>query len=170
MGERSGAPSGFSLASIVISKPPVAVQLPQQVSANRDAPHDLRLDTWPHQPALQKHSKTLANGEGRRASSSIGRECRGQEKRVLQDSEPKRLKRLGRSPKLPEGKLHDFPVDGGSISVASKRMPVDFFGREERAHARSSSGVAMTTSSISDLRREQRVRPTDHGNFPILPQ
>jgi hypothetical protein len=40
MGERSGAPSGFSPASIVISKPPVAVQLPQpDVSANRDAPH-----------------------------------------------------------------------------------------------------------------------------------
>src|SRR5271166_4982167 len=39
MGERSGAPSGFSPASIVISKPPVAVQLPQpDVSANRDAP------------------------------------------------------------------------------------------------------------------------------------
>jgi hypothetical protein len=33
-------PSGFSPASIVISKPPVAVQLPQpDVSANRDAPH-----------------------------------------------------------------------------------------------------------------------------------
>src|SRR5271165_1082807 len=41
MGERSGAPSGFSPASIVISKPPVAVQLPQpDVSANRDAPHE----------------------------------------------------------------------------------------------------------------------------------
>ena len=40
MGERSGAPSGFSPASIVMSKPPVAVQLPQpDVSANRDAPH-----------------------------------------------------------------------------------------------------------------------------------
>ena len=39
MGERSGAPSGFSPASIVISKTPVAVQLPQpDVSANRDAP------------------------------------------------------------------------------------------------------------------------------------
>jgi hypothetical protein len=39
MGERSGAPSGFSPPSIVISKPPVAVQLPQpDVSANRDAP------------------------------------------------------------------------------------------------------------------------------------
>src|SRR5208283_4378699 len=39
MGERSGAPSGFSPSSIVISKPPVAVQLPQpDVSANRDAP------------------------------------------------------------------------------------------------------------------------------------
>ena len=43
MGERSGAPSGFSPASIVISKPPVAVQLPQpDVSANRDAPQWLR--------------------------------------------------------------------------------------------------------------------------------
>ena len=42
MGERSGAPSGFSPASIVISKPPVAVQLPQpDVSANRDAPQVL---------------------------------------------------------------------------------------------------------------------------------
>src|SRR5271155_4672971 len=42
MGERSGAPSGFSPASIVISKPPVAVQLPQpDASANRDAPHAL---------------------------------------------------------------------------------------------------------------------------------
>jgi putative Mg2+ transporter-C (MgtC) family protein len=39
MGERSGAPSGLSPASIVISKPPVAVQLPQpDVSDNRDAP------------------------------------------------------------------------------------------------------------------------------------
>src|SRR5271165_483088 len=39
MGERSGAPSGFSPASIVISKPPVAVHLPQpDVSDNRDAP------------------------------------------------------------------------------------------------------------------------------------
>jgi hypothetical protein len=39
MGKRSGSPSGFSSASIVISKPPVAVQLPQpDVSANRDAP------------------------------------------------------------------------------------------------------------------------------------
>src|SRR5277367_6069846 len=39
MGERAGAPSGFSPASIVISKPPVAVQLPQpDVSDNRDAP------------------------------------------------------------------------------------------------------------------------------------
>ena len=38
-GERSGAPSGFSPASIVMSKPPVAVQLPQpDVSDNRDAP------------------------------------------------------------------------------------------------------------------------------------
>src|SRR5271167_1889396 len=46
MGERSGAPSGFSPASIVISKPPVAVQLPQpDVSANRDAPHiDVQVD------------------------------------------------------------------------------------------------------------------------------
>ena len=42
MGKRSGAPSGFSPASIVISKPPVAVQLPQpDVSANRDAPQEL---------------------------------------------------------------------------------------------------------------------------------
>jgi nicotinamidase/pyrazinamidase len=41
MGKRSGSPSGFSSASIVISKPPVAVQLPQpDVSANRDAPQD----------------------------------------------------------------------------------------------------------------------------------
>jgi len=40
MGERSGAPSGFSPASIVISKTPVAVQVPQpDVSANHDAPH-----------------------------------------------------------------------------------------------------------------------------------
>ena len=38
-GERYGTPSGFSPASIVISKTPVAVQLPQpDVSANRDAP------------------------------------------------------------------------------------------------------------------------------------
>src|SRR5580700_9244492 len=44
MGERSGAPSGFSPPSIVISKPPVAVQLPQpDVSANRDAPQALVL-------------------------------------------------------------------------------------------------------------------------------
>jgi hypothetical protein len=42
------------------------------------------------------------------ASSSIGRECGGQEKRVLQDSVPKRLKTLGHSPKLPEGTLHDL--------------------------------------------------------------
>src|SRR5271165_4004503 len=42
MGERSGAPSGFSPASIVISKPPVALQLPQpDVSANRDAPQTI---------------------------------------------------------------------------------------------------------------------------------
>src|SRR5271154_3707502 len=48
MGERSGAPSGFSRASIVISKPPVAVQLPQpDVSDNRDAPQDEpRLARW----------------------------------------------------------------------------------------------------------------------------
>jgi len=40
MGERSGAPSGLTPPSIVISKPPVAVHLPQpDVSANRDAPH-----------------------------------------------------------------------------------------------------------------------------------
>jgi len=39
MGERFGAPSGFGPVSIVISKPPVAVQLPQpDVSANVDAP------------------------------------------------------------------------------------------------------------------------------------
>ena len=37
-----GAPSGFSPAPIVISKPPVAFQLPQpDVSANRDAPQSL---------------------------------------------------------------------------------------------------------------------------------
>src|SRR5271165_3437035 len=42
MGERSGAPSFFSPPSIVISKPPVAVQLPQpDVSANRDPPQTL---------------------------------------------------------------------------------------------------------------------------------
>ena len=49
MGERSGAPSGFRPASIVISKPPVAVQLPQpDVSANRHAPHlyDDRLECF----------------------------------------------------------------------------------------------------------------------------
>src|SRR5208337_3522572 len=46
MGERSGAPSGFSPASIVISKPPVEVQLPQpDVSANRDAPKNLSRPT-----------------------------------------------------------------------------------------------------------------------------
>ena len=101
---------------------------------------DLRLDTWPHQPALQKHSKTLANGESRRASSSIGRECGGRKNAWLQNSAPKRLKRLGRSPKLPEGRPQDFPVDAGSINVASKRMPVDFFGREERVHARPARG------------------------------
>ena len=44
MGERSGAPSGFSPPSIVISNPPVAVQLPQpDVSANRDAPQEFSL-------------------------------------------------------------------------------------------------------------------------------
>ena len=48
MGERSGAPSGFSPASIVISKPPVAVQLPQpDVSANRDAPQRVGLTQRP---------------------------------------------------------------------------------------------------------------------------
>ena len=88
---------------------------------------------------------------------------------MLQDLAPKRLKRLGRSLKLPEGRLDDFPVDGGSINVASKRMPVDFFGREERMHAVLLEG-GLTTSTISDLRREKRVRPTDHVNFPILPQ
>jgi hypothetical protein len=42
MGERSGDPSGFSPASIVISKPPVAVQLPQpDVSPNHDAPQSV---------------------------------------------------------------------------------------------------------------------------------
>src|SRR5271166_4016556 len=42
MGERSGAPSGLTPPSIVISKPPVAVHLPQpDVSANRDAPQNL---------------------------------------------------------------------------------------------------------------------------------
>jgi hypothetical protein len=77
---------------------------------------DLRLDTWPHPTALQKHSKTLDNGESRRPSSSIGRECRGQEKRVLQDLAPKRLKTLGHSPKLPEGRLHISGLSG-PISV-----------------------------------------------------
>src|SRR5271155_3210609 len=47
MGERSVAPSGFSRASIVISKPPVAVQLPQpDVSDNRDAPQDGHACVW----------------------------------------------------------------------------------------------------------------------------
>jgi hypothetical protein len=56
MGKRSGSPSGFSSASIVISKPPVAVQLPQpDVSANRDAPQwDPLSATFRHAPALEQ--------------------------------------------------------------------------------------------------------------------
>ena len=66
MGERSGAPSGFSPASIVMSKPPVAVQLPQpDVSANRDAPHSRIARAtapatspvcWRPRPHLRQHS------------------------------------------------------------------------------------------------------------------
>src|SRR5208283_1697333 len=61
MGERSGAPSGFSPASIVISIPPVAVQLPQpDVSANRDAPH---ADPITDRPGFTKMlAALLANG------------------------------------------------------------------------------------------------------------
>jgi hypothetical protein len=58
---------------------------------------------------------------------------------VLQDLAPKRLKTLGHSPKLPEGRLH-------SLS-ASKRMPVDFFGRE---------GTGASLASIRDGGRRHR--------------
>src|SRR5271157_5982686 len=59
MGERSGAPSGFSPASIVISNPPVAVQLPQpDVSANRDAPQ-LEAETLGAESALARIDEAL---------------------------------------------------------------------------------------------------------------
>ena len=50
----AGAPSGFSPASIVMSKPPVAVQLPQpDVSANRDAPHgNVAVEPQTTEPAI----------------------------------------------------------------------------------------------------------------------
>jgi len=65
MGERSGAPSGFSPASIVISKTPVAVQVPQpDVSANRDAPHVLlRLDVLAFEILLGPPMFALAVGD-----------------------------------------------------------------------------------------------------------
>src|SRR5271166_6115771 len=65
MGERSGAPSGFSPSSIVISKPPVAVELPQpDVSANRDAPHSVvKYETRPCRTALNLRMRARNVGE-----------------------------------------------------------------------------------------------------------
>src|SRR5271157_493896 len=64
MGERSGAPSGFSPASIVISKPPVAVQLPQpDVSANRDAPQIRLLVDDSNDPNFVEAYATAMSGE-----------------------------------------------------------------------------------------------------------
>src|SRR5208283_4930457 len=61
LGERSGAPSGFCPASIVISKPPVAVQLPQpDVSANRDAPHKKIVNMLADDTAAPAAARTLA--------------------------------------------------------------------------------------------------------------
>src|SRR5208283_664298 len=56
MGERSGAPSGFSPALIVISKPPIAVHLPHpDVSDNRDTPHYI----WHHNEAYLKIDRRM---------------------------------------------------------------------------------------------------------------
>jgi hypothetical protein len=65
MGERSGAPSGFSPPSIVISKPPVAVQLPQpDVSANRDAPQWIRSASFSTNQRERKVKQVLGLVEG----------------------------------------------------------------------------------------------------------
>src|SRR5208283_5079019 len=81
MGERSGAPSGFSPASIVISKPPVAVHLPQpDVSDNRDAPHRgpypaTRAETI--SCSKRKRSASYRSGRLRRGMGSTARMALG---------------------------------------------------------------------------------------------
>src|SRR5271165_5262081 len=105
MGERSGAPSGFSPASIVISKPPVAVHLPQpDVSDNRDAPHarpladSRRLRLW----GKSRQAGGLAR-RGRRLSGLAAGTGHGEVRRTLRlradagaarEQEPTRLRGL----------------------------------------------------------------------------
>jgi len=104
MAERPGAPRGLSLASIVISKPPVAVQLPQpDVSANRDAAHK-------RVPASSETSLHSARGTPRRTMSPW----------------PFAIYPLGRTPS--EGDAKIFAPHGQASLPAHKVATIGIFG------------------------------------------